>query len=76
MVKFEICHFLATPGPFEYLSQNIESSENHFFLDEGVATLSRGLGGGFRWADDWAIWWYHFRGGGARHLGALVGLRI
>ena len=31
--------------------------------------------GGFRWADGWAIWWYHFRGG-ARHLGALVGLRI
>ena len=19
--------------------------------------------GGFRWADGWAIWWYHFRGG-------------
>ena len=71
MVKFEICHFLATPGPFEYLCQNIGPSENHFFLDEGVATLSRGLGvlggqmaglyggtifeGGVR--DTWGLWW-------------------
>ena len=31
--------------------------------------------GGFRWADGWAIWWYHFCGG-ARHLGALAGLQI
>ena len=31
--------------------------------------------GGFRWADGWAIWWYHFQGG-LRHLGALVGLQI
>ena len=44
LVKFKICHFLATPGPFEYLCQNIGPSENHFFLNEGVATLSQGLG--------------------------------
>ena len=25
------------------------------------------LGGGFRWADSWATWWYHFLGG-ATHL--------
>ena len=50
------------------------SQKTIFFLDEGAATLSRGLGN-FRWADGWAIWWYHFQGG-ARHLGALAGLRI
>ena len=71
MVKFEICHFLATPGPFEYLCQNIGVSENQFFLDEGVVTLSRGLGvlggqmaglyggtifgGGMQ--DTWGLWW-------------------
>ena len=31
--------------------------------------------GGFRWADGWAIWWYHFRRG-PRHLRALAGLPI
>ena len=69
MVKFEICHFLATPGPFKYLCQNIGPSENHFFLDEGAATLSRGLGvlggqmaglyGGTifgRVRDTWGLW--------------------
>ena len=35
---------MATPRPFEYLCQNIGVSENHFFLDEGAVTLSRGLG--------------------------------
>ena len=43
MVKFEKCHFLATPGPFEYLCQNIGVPENQFFLDEGAVTLSRGF---------------------------------
>ena len=74
MVHFDICQFLATPGPFEYFCQNIEPSENQFFLDEGAATLSRGLGG-FRWADGWPIWWYHFQGG-ATHLGGLVGVLV
>ena len=45
LVNFDTCHFLATPGPFEYLCQNIDPSENQFFLNEGVATLSQGLGG-------------------------------
>ena len=27
--------------------------------------------GGCRWADGWAIWWYHFRGGGVRHTWGL-----
>ena len=36
MVNFDICQFLATPGPFEYFGQNQWSSENQFFLDEGV----------------------------------------
>ena len=34
---------MATPGPFEYLCQNIGVSENQFFLDEGAAALSQGL---------------------------------
>ena len=72
MVKFEICHFLATPGPFKYLCQNIGPSENHFFLDEGAATLSRGLGVlGGQMA---GLYGGTIFGGGARHLGALAGL--
>ena len=27
--------------------------------------------GGFRWADGWAIWWYHFRGG-PTHSGGVA----
>ena len=29
--------------------------------------------GGFRWADGWAIWWYHFWGGGCETLGGSGG---
>ena len=34
-----------TPGPFEYFSQNQGSSENQFFLNEGVKGHQRVLGG-------------------------------
>ena len=44
MTNFEICQFLATPGPFEYFGQNSVSSENQFFLSEGVTMLQQGLG--------------------------------
>ena len=36
LVNFDICQFLATPGPFEYFDQNLGSSENQFFLNEGA----------------------------------------
>ena len=39
MTNFQICQFLATPGPFEYFGQNPMSSENQFLLDEGVTRL-------------------------------------
>ena len=39
MTNFEIFQLLATPGPFEYFWQNWMSSENQFFLDEGVTRL-------------------------------------
>ena len=74
MVKFEICHFLAIPGLFEYLCQNIGVSENQFFLDEGAATPLQGLGVlGEQMA---GLYGGTIFGGGARHLGALAGLRI
>ena len=63
-----------TPGPFEYLCQNIGVSENQFFLDEGAATPLRGLGvldGQMARLYGGTIF-----GGGLRHLGALVGLQI
>ena len=44
MANFEICQLLATPGLFEYFWQNWMSSENQFFLDEGVTRLQGGLG--------------------------------
>ena len=44
MTNFEICQFLATPGPFEYFEQNLRSLENQFFLDEGATKLQQGLG--------------------------------
>ena len=44
MVNFDICQFLATPGPFEYFCQNIGPSENQFFLNEGVAGCQIVLG--------------------------------
>ena len=34
-VHFDICQFLATPGPFEYFGQKQGSSESQCFLDEG-----------------------------------------
>ena len=43
MVNFDICQFLVTPGPFEYFGQNQGSSENDFFLDEGVMGCQSGL---------------------------------
>ena len=36
MVNFDICQFLATPGPFEYFGQNHGSSESQYFLNEGA----------------------------------------
>ena len=36
LVIFEICHFLAIPGLFEYFSENGWSQKNQSFLDEGV----------------------------------------
>ena len=44
MTNFERYQLLATPGPFEYFSQNWVSSENQFFLNEGVITRRSGLG--------------------------------
>ena len=35
-VHFDICQFLATPGPFEYFGQKQGSSESRCFLDEGA----------------------------------------
>ena len=44
MTNFEICQLLATLGLFEYFGQNPRSSENQFFLNEGVTTLQWSLG--------------------------------
>ena len=43
MVNFDICQFLATPGPFEYFGQNQGSSESQCFLDEGATGRQSGL---------------------------------
>ena len=70
MVNFDICQFLATPGPFEYFCQNIGPSENQFFLNEGAAGHQSVLGvlggqdpglyGGTifgRVRHTWWVWW-------------------
>ena len=44
MVNFDICQFLATPGPFEYFCQNWVPSENQFFLNEGAMGLQSVMG--------------------------------
>ena len=36
LVIFEICHFLAIPGPFSVLFRKWVVSENQSFLNEGV----------------------------------------
>ena len=71
MTNFEICEFLATPGPFEYSGQNHRCSENQFFLDEGVRRLQQGLGvlGG----QVPRLYGGTIFGGGATHLGHLAG---
>ena len=58
--------------PFEYFCQNMGASENQSFLDEGAIGVDEAWG--FRWADNWATWWYHFFGG-ATHLRGAGGRR-
>ena len=59
---FDICQLLVTPGPFDYFCQNTGPSEKSKFSRWRNNQWAMRLGD-FRWADNWATWWYHFFGG-------------
>ena len=74
-VNFDICQFLATPGPFEYFGQKQGSSESRCLLDEGATGRQSGLGilgGQVPRLYGGTI----FGGGGATPLGHLAGLQV
>ena len=73
MTNFEICQLLATPGPFKYFGQNWVSSENQFFLDEGVTRFQCVFGGGGGLSGQVTKLYDGTIGGGETHLGGSSG---
>ena len=73
-VHFDICQFLATPGPFEYFGQKQGSSESQCLLHEGATghqSVLGVLGGQVPRLYGGTIF-----GGGATPWGHLAGLRV
>ena len=70
LVKFEICQFLASPGPFEILAKMGTFTKST--ISQKWCTNFCSFRFNIRSKDEWATWWDHF-GWGVTHLSGHYG---